>query len=605
VLQACSQADAGARVTGRTISLPWGAALPVILELGALRRELGFAMRAVGEAEARLQAFQQERQAVRAAHAGDLSLPEGLRGDLQGLLASRGFTRRQLRDFPVRDVQRLLSLRHGANFSVPGAGKTTVTIAIHTLLRDSDSHLLVVAPKNAFGAWSEVVSECMEPNAPDGAAEEFLRLDGDDAAVQRQLFSGARRFLISYDTLIRIPHIISRYLVQHPVHVILDESHRIKAGGDSARGRALLALAALPVRRDILSGTPAPNALEDLAPQLDFLWPGVGLGHQITSQARPRDVLGPLYVRTTKHELRLVPPKRQFIHVEMTPAQLGFYGVIKSEAIRQLTAVRRSQAADFIAARRSVMRVLQAATNPVAAVLGMSTGAARHGDLGAELLSAVLAEGDSAKMREAVRIAREMANDTPPRKVVIWTIFRHTIDRLAALAADLNPVVLHGGVPAGSPDDPETREGRIRRFHEDPTCFVMIANPAACSEGISLHTVCHDAIYLDRSYNAAHYLQSVDRIHRLGLPTGIETRITVLQSVAPELIGSIDHSVSRRLRVKMRQMEDILEDADIRQMRLDEEDAEPPVDRNIDLEDFEDLLQQLTTGAIPPEEEAG
>ena len=27
-----------------------------------------------------------------------------------------------------------------------------------------------------------------------------------------------------------------------------------------------------------------------------------------------------------------------------------------------------------------------------------------------------------------------------------------------------------------------------------------------------------DAIYLDKSFNAAHYLQSEDRIHRLGLP---------------------------------------------------------------------------------------
>ncbi|HEX8455262.1 MAG TPA: hypothetical protein VF647_24505, partial [Longimicrobium sp.] len=136
-------------------------------------------------------------------------------------------------------------------------------------------------------------------------------------------------------------------------------------------------------------------------------------------------------------------------------------------------------------------------------------------------------------------------------------------------------------------------------------CWVMIANPAACSEGISLHTVCHDAIYVDRSYNAAHYLQSVDRIHRLGLGEGVETNIFILQSVAPEQVGSIDHSVSRRLALKMRQMESVLDDADIREMALDEENANAPVDRDITIADLEDILEQLLSGAIPNHEQAG
>ena len=44
----------------------------------------------------------------------------------------------------------------------------------------------------------------------------------------------------------------------------------------------------------------------------------------------------------------------------------------------------------------------------------------------------------------------------------------------------------------------------------------MIANPAACAESISLHKECHYAIYYDLSYNTAQYLQSLDRIHRVG-----------------------------------------------------------------------------------------
>ena len=45
---------------------------------------------------------------------------------------------------------------------------------------------------------------------------------------------------------------------------------------------------------------------------------------------------------------------------------------------------------------------------------------------------------------------------------------------------------------------------------------VIIANPQACSEAISLHKDCNNSIYYDLSYDCAQYLQSLDRIHRVG-----------------------------------------------------------------------------------------
>jgi hypothetical protein len=53
----------------------------------------------------------------------------------------------------------------------------------------------------------------------------------------------------------------------------------------------------------------------------------------------------------------------------------------------------------------------------------------------------------------------------------------------------------------------------------------------------------------------------------------------------------------------MRMMENVLNDEDIRQLALDEEEAEPPIDRDITLEDLTDLLEQLLTQTIPPESE--
>lgn len=65
--------------------------------------------------------------------------------------------------------------------------------------------------------------------------------------------------------------------------------------------------------------------------------------------------------------------------------------------------------------------------------------------------------------------------------------------------------------------DELTREEIIRQF-VDPYSGVdvLVANPAACAESISLHKTCSHAIYYDMSYNCAQYLQSLDRIHRVG-----------------------------------------------------------------------------------------
>jgi hypothetical protein len=143
-------------------------------------------------------------------------------------------------------------------------------------------------------------------------------------------------------------------------------------------------------------------------------------------------------------------------------------------------------------------------------------------------------------------------------KVLIWSSFVQNVEYIAERLSDLGAVYIHGGVDAGDEDDDETREGKIKLFHDDPTVNVMVANPAAASEGISLHTVCHHAIYLDRTFNAAHYLQSEDRIHRLGLPPDQSTTIEIV-----ECEGTVDQAVNDRLVAKVGRMAVALEDSSL------------------------------------------
>jgi len=237
------------------------------------------------------------------------------------------------------------------------------------------------------------------------------------------------------------------------------------------------------------------------------------------------------------------------------------------------------------------MRLLQVSTNPVLALEAITEGSLAGASNLPGIAQAIIDEGPSPKMHLAADLARDLA--LTGRKSVIWTIFTNTISQLENMLVDLNPVTLFGAVPSGDISDLATREGRLRRFHDDPSCSILIANPAAAGEGISLHRICHDAIYVDRSYNTTHYLQSIDRIHRLGLDPNSETNIHILQTLAPMGLGSIDHSVSRRLAVKVRALQILLDDPDLHEIALDEENAEAPIDYDIRPEDLDDLLDEL------------
>lgn len=583
-------------ITDKSVQLPWPDALNIVREFGsrATQRTLNFRFKPDESAAARLKAFAAEVQGVRASQGvlAPARSPEDITRDLHAM----GFRKRELKPFQRRDLAHLLTLANGANFSVPGAGKTTVAFALHLLVRKPGQKFFVVAPKAAFQAWKDIVGECMVPDSPDGGSEPFTVLDGREEDTAKALSSGATRFLMSYDLLIRQQGLIATHFATNAIHLLLDESHRMKAGTLSQRGAFLLNIATLPIRRDILTGTPMPQAASDIQSQLDFLWPGHGLGVDVARGRTPREVLGNLYVRTTKKELGLPKAERHFLDVTMKPGQLALYSIVRNEFLRQFSAQVNQQMgqAQILKARRSVMRLLQLSVSPSQA---LSTMANDDIDISSGIAEAVIEEGHSSKLTAVMDHARALS--IAGQKVVIWTIFTDTIRSLASALADLNPVVLYGAVPSGSDADPDTREGRVRRFHLDPSCRVLIANPAAAGEGISLHTVCHNAIYVDRSYVSTHYLQSIDRIHRLGLPPEQKTDIFVYRSKAPREIGSIDLSVSRRLTEKIRNMQMLLDDPDLHEIAFDEEEADDPVDYDVTLQDIVDLIAEFEGKMAP------
>ena len=583
------------RSTQNKLSLSWPDTLTLVREFGTRNAQVNYNFRfnPTAAAKARLNEFSEQVRAVR--RSKDEVATQLLTDDeIVAKLEQAGFTKRNLKMFQLRDLARLISLSNGANFSVPGAGKTTVTFALNILTRQPGHHLMIIAPKSAFQVWRDIVKDCIDSKTSQRNAEQFTVLDKAEDQSADALSSGATRFIISYDLAIRQQSVLINHLVTNSTHLVLDESHRMKAGWLSQRGSFLLGIASLPIRRDILTGTPMPQSASDIESQLDFLWPGHGLGREISLGNPPRAVLGNLYVRTTKKELGLPDVDRHFPDTEMGEGQLALYSIVRNEFLRDF-AKRASTGLNeiqLLKARRSVMRLLQLSVNPALALSAMASDDVK---ISSSIVEAVLDEGHSPKMRAVMQHAREIAARN--EKVVIWTIFTGTIHSLDAALADLNPVFIHGAVPSGSEEDSMTREGKIKRFHEDRNCSVLIANPAAAGEGISLHTICHNAIYLDRSYVSTHYLQSIDRIHRLGLAEDQATNIFVYRSRAPVEIGSVDMSVSRRLTEKIRNMQALLDDPDLHEIAYDEEQADDPIDYDVGIQDIADLIEELENRA--------
>ncbi|MBV2354429.1 DEAD/DEAH box helicase [Streptomyces sp. J2-1] len=479
-----------------------------------------------------------------------------------------------LNEFQRRDIAKLLSLGHGANFSVPGAGKTRTALAVYAAQRAAGNatRLLVVCPKSAYESWSYETG---------GSFTYPLRTH----VLEGPLDQWAEVLIVNYERLDRSLPLLASWLRAAPSMIILDEAHRMKLGARGTYGAACMALGPLAERRLILTGTPAPNGSKDLENLLGFVWPGHGQ-RAVTRAVAGGDlayasqVLRPLFTRTTKQELGLPPMTLRMRYLDMPDLHAEIY----SSLVGGMSAGTTRE--DLSSLGKTALRLLMAATSPAL----LLEGATKYEPLAYQLPPLEIPSGSSLyflmqnlpdyelspKYKETLAIVAE--NAAQGRKTLVWTTFVRSLTTLAQMLEKYGPAVVYGGTP--------DREEQLRRFREDPSCMVLISNPATLGEGISLHHVCHDAVYVDRDFMAGRYLQSLDRIHRLGLAPGTETRVTVLAARK-----TIDEVVEVRMDQKLEFMGKILDDPTVQQLADLEE--EPSVAAGLAPGDIEALLRHM------------
>lgn len=173
------------------------------------------------------------------------------------------------------------------------------------------------------------------------------------------------------------------------------------------------------------------------------------------------------------------------------------------------------------------------------------------------------------KFANCVIQAIELVESGKP--VIIWCIFIDSIQRLAKALEKQGVATrcIYGEVPL------EERQAILNDFRAG-RIQVLLTNPHTLAESVSLHSVCHDAIYFEYSYNLVHLLQSKDRIHRLGLPDNQYTQYYYQQVYYDTEEGnwSLDAAVYDRLKEKERIMLEAISNRKLEIMPTSNEDLD-------------------------------
>jgi SNF2 family DNA or RNA helicase len=478
-----------------------------------------------------------------------------------------GFKRKLLRHqwLPVRHLS---SVPNAANFSVPGAGKTAMVLAAFQRLKHAGEvqKLVVIGPGSAFLAWEEEYTRCMK-NPGD-----IVRLSGlpEERQVAYARARDAELVLVTYHTANNDQRDLIELLRSTTVLLVLDESHYVKGSG--ALAEMVLNLAPEAARRIVLTGTPMPNGFLDLWTQATYLWPDQHLfGNRVqfrslvntqAGQATAKDRIRPLFTRVTKSDLRLPKQRFKVVRITMGNVQRRIYDAIAAKTLTDITQIPAERVLLREWRKAKMVRLLQAASNPsLLAQHSIEFSIPPENAIGRPLLDLIASYTKyevPKKVLAADKLVRKILK-IKHEKVVIWTHFVQNIELLLDLLKEFGALPLYGAVPREGPDGEDyTREQHIKAFRHDKGVRVLIANPGAAAESISLHKVAHHAIYLDRTFNAGQFIQSRDRIHRVGLERNEHVTYHLLLSK-----DTIDETVHRRLDIKEQQMHALLDDPDL------------------------------------------
>lgn len=490
---------------------------------------------------------------------------------------------RQLREKQMWDSFFMYVMSRSCNFSVPGSGKTSSVLGVYAFLKAKGEvdKIVMIGPKNSFGSWIDEFNECFRD-------KETLRVfnihdkkyKNTSSKKEGIIFEApsCNLILLNYECLSVYKEEV-KGIISKDTLLVFDEVHKIKAVNGKNAGNAL-DIAEKGCNIIAMTGTPIPNSYQDIYNFLHILYndeykeffnfdlpmlknPDIDEVDEINRK------LLPFFCRTTKEELQVpLANEDEIIPVGVTSQEQEIFNIITAK-------YRSNKLALFI-------RVLQLESNPRLILKSLDESDFNRvleiteniddmefKDYSDEIRNIIETIDITTKMKKCIETVQKLTDDN--KMVIVWCIFKDSINRIEKYLRNIgiNAQSIYGEVELGDRMDiiSQFKQGKFQ---------VLITNPHTLAESVSLHSVCHDAIYFEYSYNLVHLLQSKDRIHRLGLQQGQYTQYYYLQNLY-KVDGedySLDEEIYERLKFKEQRMIQAIENEELESGYTTEEDLD-------------------------------
>ena len=443
------------------------------------------------------------------------------------------YLKRELKDHQKKSFFHLCKAKCAANFSVPGSGKTAVVLAFYEKLKleNKVDALFVIGPRNCYHSWNTEFNLTLNRNPK-------LKILDESQQQRKKIYEThltSELYACHFATLTNDIEYLQKFLLNKNFLIVIDEAHNIKKIGGKWSS-AILKLGNLSEYKVILTGTPMPQDFKDFYNYLDFLYEK----NEIISSYEKAQIevfmenkkfdeatvlinskIYPFFSRVTKKQLNLSKPNfLKPYYIKMNPIEDKIHQAIitkirffsKKDYLKKknLNLIRSIQKARMIRLRQTCSYVRNLITAIPEDIKQGDENLLEGEDL-QSLISTYDLKEKPAKLLKLKSIVINLIKNN--KKVIIWSTFLKTIELIKKEleGEKINIKEITGKTKL------EDRENIKDEFNDNSSKLeVIIANPQACSESISLHKSCQNAIYYDLNYNTAEFLQSLDRIHRVG-----------------------------------------------------------------------------------------
>jgi SNF2 family DNA or RNA helicase len=425
---------------------------------------------------------------------------------------------RRLWPFQRKGVNFLLAARRVMLCDKPGLGKTAqaiVALSINTY----NQRVLVICPRRMKQFWVEEVDKWWDATP----VPIITVCSTSTRKLDWQVYKRTGGIFIVHWELVRLMPELQGGGWQW---VVCDEAHRAK----NRKTQTARALKKIPTPRLVLmTGTPFANSADELWQLLNLVRPDVYTSYWRFYEMYVRYIqdpymgfrrivgvnhpdlltreLAPYMLRRTKEEVLPDMPRKVYttLPVELTKRQKELYADLVRDALAELDDGETLTVPNAIALRTRLRQIV-------------STTATLEGT------------DESGKLDAIV----EFVQDVAPEKVVIFTLFRPTVERLVSRLSKVQvPTVFMMG---GREIDVDAV---VKKFQENEGIQVLVSTLATGGEGLTL-TAASTLIFVEKHDNPARQEQAEDRIHRIG-----QTRSC--QIISTHCRGTVDDVVQKLL----------------------------------------------------------